>query len=219
MKKKSKFQKRLDDALEQHKKEKNIVTPSKFQQRLNKLADDRIERRNEVNAHIKRQIDNSLDRSINDPSTITAQWIYIKDEKPPYYASVDIDDGVNIMEDWQRVSDGDNDYYVNNRNMKIVPEIIKWRKRPGVSYETYTPLITQNMAIKQVTMKRYDEPFPDPDVIPVLSANDVKGIIKIINKLIDKREKSNIPSINYTEGMTDAISIIETTLIHVQKDK
>jgi len=143
------------------------------------------------------------------------EWINITEEKPEYYAPVDIFDGIDVHEAWARVSDGETEYYVNSRDNKVIPseEVIQWKKRPGIIYRKYDPMITDDTMSTFEKVAKWKMGAKDDN--PILSPNDVKDIIIRLNKLIEVREQRDNPEILYIAGLMDAIAVIEGTL----KDK
>ena len=122
-------------------------------------------------------------------------WISSLDELPPYYMSIDIYSG-EVLEDWARVShggevDGKDDFYVNNRDSKVIDNITHWRKRPDVNYESYEPMTTHD--------------------VPLLSTNDVKDIVASLNKLITNLNP-NPYLVYYNSAMEGCIDVIESAL-------
>lgn len=99
---------------------------SKFQERLDEVA--------------KKHRDSQSQVSQKQESPSAHPWIDLNDEKPAYYASVDILTDSQILEDWHRLSDGDHEFYANLRNNSIVYNPTHWRKRPGVKYIPYEPM-------------------------------------------------------------------------------
>ena len=110
------------------------------------------------------------------------QWIQIDRERPPYYASSDIWDGKELYEDWARVSNGDKDFYVNNRDNRVKYHITHWSKRPGVKYSTYEPMTIKDLIITDLDGEMI--------VSDENSTDDVHGFntgIKIAIDIINKR--------------------------------
>jgi hypothetical protein len=159
--KKSKFQQRLDEVVEKHRKETSGEPTEP-----------------KVSLHDKEN---------------PVPWISVLDELPPYYTPVDILTDSNVCEDWNRVSDGDRDYYVNGRDNNMITNATHWRKRKGVKYRPYEPMTTHD--------------------VPVLSTNDVKDMVKVLNEMITWRTIKGNPYLEYhTSAIKDCIAVIETTL-------
>jgi len=54
-------------------------------------------------------------------------WTSIEDSKPTYYSPVSIRIGNKVIDKlWSRVSDGDDDYYVNNDDNRVIRDITHW---------------------------------------------------------------------------------------------
>ena len=177
--KKSKFQTRLDEIVAQRKKEETQATE-------------------EVTApKVRLHNRETPTREPGFPPRQTAQdvpgdWISMENEKPPYYYPIDIYDGTDIMDDWNRVSTGERDYYCNNRTNDIVWDITYWRKRPGVKYNPYQPMTEDD--IKEFTRR------------------DINEIVKNLTSLVNRRIHSNLPHIEYVAGVDDAIITVEAIL-------
>jgi hypothetical protein len=154
---------------------------SRFQQRLEEIA--------------QRLKDESPDPET--PATLSAQhlplppgydWISLEDEQPPYYSPIDLWDGKQLYEDWARVSNGEQDYYVNNRDNRIMFIATHWSKRAGVNYPPYEPMTSEDL--------------------PRYSQRDIDGIIIQLNTMIHKRTSASIPHIEYTTALEEAIEVI-----------
>lgn len=125
MKKKSKWQQRLEEMVEEHK---------------TKRSGDK------VNLH-------NTDRHWNDQTAMTTaghylpgKWIPIDEEKPPYYAPIDIlVYGTDEYQNWARLSNGDYDYYAENNGHRIKRHITHWAKREGHTYPKYEPLTMDDL--------------------------------------------------------------------------
>jgi len=175
---------------------------SKFQQKLNELAEKRTKRRAEKMSAFQERLHKAME-DVETPEdgddnnqSLLAQWININYEKPEYYTPVDIFDGIDIHEARARVSDGETEYYVNSKDASVIfgNEVIQWRKRPGIIYNKYDPMT----AI---------------DITPILSPNDVQLMIYGIKKMM-RREVGipYIPSTEYNDGLSDCITVLEETL-------
>ena len=128
------------------------------------------------------------------------EWISVNLNKPPYYTPVDVlDINMNVWEDWHRLSDGDKDYYCNPRTDHLTQNVTHWRKRPGITYEPYNPMTTND--------------------IPIMNINELNDMIKVMIKLIDKRTSSHLPHIEYVTGVDDAIIAVEQTFKQILKAK
>jgi len=172
--KKSKFQTRLDEIVAQRKKEETQATEEATAPKV------RLHNRETPT----REPGFPPRQSAQD---VPGDWISITDEKPPYYYPIDIYDGTDIMDDWNRVSTGERDYYCNNRTNDIVWDITYWRKRPGINYIPYDPMTTWD--------------------IPILSTNDVNELIEEI-----KHEHMGLEFIEYNLAIIRIIGIINRHL-------
>ena len=136
---------------------------SKFQQRLEEVQK---EHREAIDAGINLKLHN--EEFPGDPDahqSLTAQevyhpnvhgnrgWFCTRRSPPPYYVPVDLwvwhwMYGKDIVEDWYRVSDGEKDYYCNQRDNDIITAPTHWAKRKGVVYPKYDPMTIDD--IKQI---------------------------------------------------------------------
>jgi hypothetical protein len=185
--KKSKFQQRLDDMV---KKNKERTSPGKYGPTDISLHNEETPPGETGPTKI----------SLHDKDN-PVQWISVLYEKPPYYTSVDLlhDRGTVILEDWARVShggevDGQDDFYVNNRNSDVVYDVTHWRKRPEVKYKPYEPMTTND--------------------IPILSTNDVNEALKTLEELKTVwGVNTNNPYIEYyNSAIEDCIAVVQNTL-------
>ena len=171
---------------------------SKFQERLEEVQK---EHREAIDAGINLKLHN--EEFPGDPDahqSLTAQepytpnvhgnrgWFCAQRNPPPYYVPVDLSVGQDILEDWYRVSDGEKDYYCNQRDDKVIYEPKLWAKRTGVVYTKYDPMTTDD--IKQITIR---------DLIDVM--------IKLENK---KTTHSHMTDLNkgVNLGLGQAITVI-----------
>lgn len=128
-------------------------------------------------------------------------WINIKTQKPRYYDPINIWDGKNeILYNWARVSNGENDYYVNTREIdgNVIYNITHWSPPKGVKYPKYDPLTTKDLPgydLKQLikTMKKQHIPYQ------VMTSWN--------------RDRSE----GYNDGVTQCIKIIERKLKKISK--
>jgi hypothetical protein len=158
-KRKSKFMERLEKIQLEHQKEKKTKSPGDSGP-------------TKISLHDK---DNPV------------PWICTLYEKPPYYTPVDILVDAKPMDDWNRVSDGDQDYYVNGRDNRCTANVTHWRKRKGIKYEPYNPMTIED--------------------IPVLSTNDVSDLIDELNK-----EQGTQDSVDFDMAINWVIVVIKRTL-------
>ena len=171
---------------------------SRFQQRLEEMQlKHNVETEDSGPGKVRRHKPGEAPGAMNPQSQTAQTWIPIEKEKPPYYTSVDIYDGVVIMMDWARVShggevDSKDDFYVNNRNSDVVYDITHWAKRPGSKNQRYDPMTKED--------------------IPILSTNDVNELLESLKVMIEMRTRLSIPHIEYCAAIEDCITIIETTL-------
>jgi len=124
---------------------------SKFLERLSKAYEDLRKdpvgptEDSKVNRH------NNNPKGTNPKSTQLAQydWIQTLFEKPPYYTPIDIWDGKKTLMNWHRLSDGDNEFYANLKDNKIIDSnhVTYWRKLPGVKYPKYEPMTSDDVKI------------------------------------------------------------------------
>lgn len=157
---------------------------SKFQQRLEEVAKIHREETDEV----------SQDRSSQtaQPPNLFGKykWKDMMEEQPPYYAPIHIYDGKTIHHNWSRVwSETLGNIYVNNEDDRVITKVTHWSAPNGLDYPKYEPLTEDDV-------KRYTK-------------RDVKVIIHELKKLIDRRENSKLPSVDYVAGVDDAIIILE----------
>lgn len=138
--KKSKFQERLEIAIEQSKG--GPKTPSRLKESINEMADNW-----DINKNI---FPGDKARNILKLHEYLQQnkWIDITKEKPVYYAPVDIHTGKKIYENWSRVSDGERDYYVNGNDDHVILKVKYWRKREGIIYPKYDPMTEDDLKPK-----------------------------------------------------------------------
>ena len=117
-------------------------------------------------------------------------WKHVSDELPQYYSPVHIWDGKTLHRNWSRVwSESVGNVYVNNQDNRVITKITHWTAPEGMKYPKYEPLTSDDI-------KRY-------------TRRDIKLIIEAMYKLIEKREKSKLPSIDYVAGVDDAIVTLE----------
>jgi len=90
-------------------------------------------------------------------------WYCTRFQEPPYYAPVDIWVGQDVLEDWYRVSDGENDYYCNQRDNTIIHDPSHWHKRIGVIYPKYDPMTTDD--VPKYTQRQVNEIIGEIDSI------------------------------------------------------
>jgi hypothetical protein len=114
-----------------------------------------------------------------DPTTQSAQkiWTSIKDSKPTYYKP--------------RVSDGDNDYYVNNDDNRVINEITHWSDLT-VSPKNVDPAIKLKLLIHLI----------EENYLPL---DQVLGF---------NRERSE----GYNHGIGTAVSVLEREIQRLTKD-
>jgi len=175
--KKSKFQQRLEEMQKKHRENSpGAATAGKVKRHKPGLPREAMAEQNQT-------------------AQIPGDWISVLDELPPYYTSVDIYNGLHIMEDWARVShggerDGKDDFYVNNRDNNVVYDITYWRKRPYVSYVSYDPMTKDDK--------------------PKYTQRDIDGIIINLNNLTAKHtQRDDEHSAGYTQGVDEAIDTIK----------
>lgn len=153
---------------------------SRFQQRLEEIA--------------QRLKDESPDPET--PTSLSAQhlplppgydWISLEDEQPPYYSPIDLWDGKHLYEDWARVSNGEQDYYVNNRDNRIMFIATHWSKRAGVNYPKYEPLTA--------------------DDVPIYTQRDINGIIIQLNGMLHRTQEGK-GSLEYSIAIEEALAVI-----------
>jgi len=164
---------------------------SKFQQRLEEIQEQhRQAQGGKVYRHNQKTPDPET------PTTVSAQpvplpddreWISLEDERPPYYSPIDIWDGKELYEDWARVSDGEHDYYVNNRDNRVKHLVTHWSKRAGVNYPNYKPLTE--------------------DDIPIYTQRDIDGIIIQLNAMLH-RSLEGKGSLEYSNAIEEALTVI-----------
>lgn len=173
---------------------------SKFQQRLEEMQKKHTEF-SEDSGPSKVNLHNEETGDTGDPESPTAQddrvWVSCDLNPPPYYAPVDIWIGSvlmtegNVCKDWHRVSDGEWDYYCNQRDNTIVTDPTHWRKRQGVNYPRYKPLTGDD--IKRITYRELLEVRDtlEKEMIPTVEVQYNEGFnegllqgIKAINNLI-----------------------------------
>jgi len=182
--KKSKFQTRLDEIVAQRKKEETQSTEGATAPKVRLHTEEiPIRRGDSPTSIIAQPVPLPADR----------EWISLEygDEKPPYYSPIDIWDGKELYENWHRVSNGQYDYYCNQRDNRIVRHVTHWAKLPGVKYNPYQPMTE--------------------DDIPKYSQ---RNMIELINEL---EEFITVPLFNnedfknhqYEAGMYDAIKTVK----------
>jgi len=103
------------------------------------------------------------------------KWVAIKDEKPPYYSHIDIWDGKELRTNWHRLSNGDSDFYANSQDNKITRLITHWAATVGSTLPKYEPMTADD--IKQFTINDIKKAIEDmyKDIIPV-SENEENGV-------------------------------------------
>lgn len=111
-------------------------------------------------------------------------WIDITEEKPVYYAPIDIHTGKKIYENWARVSDGEIDYYINNRDNHVILKVKYWRKRKGIIYPKYDPMTSKH--------------------IPIITENDMyELLISMTDEYLDQEQ------IQYNLGVSHSIDHVK----------
>jgi len=122
---------------------------SKFQQKLDEIAENRRTGSEEIPT---RQVKLHKNQPKGDPPSQTAYpWIPLTKEIPPYYTNIDLLDEytTKVYKRWHRVSDGTRDHYCNNNNHRTLSNPTHWRKRKGIKYNKYEPMTGDD--IKQFT--------------------------------------------------------------------
>ncbi len=167
---------------------------SKFQLRLEevqKAHEEEMTRINEV-SNVKPHTEDTTPPEEDARSSQTAQlppldWKDLKHQRPRYYDPINLWDGKYLYNDWYRVSDGDKDYYCNNKDNKILfpNDITHWAPPAGITYPPYQPMTRDD--IKEFTQR------------------DINEVLEALTRLIKRREGSNLPHIDYVAGVDDAI--------------
>jgi len=158
---------------------------SKFQERLEEVA--KVYREN-----LEDPTASSASLSAQPPNPVgDFNWRHVNDELPQYYSPIHIWDGKTMYLNWARVwSEATlGDIYVNNIDDRVITKITHWTPPKGQKYPKYEPLTDDDI-------KRYTK-------------RDIKLIIKALTKLILLRENSKHPSVEYVQGVDDAIITIE----------
>ena len=172
------------------KKQTGTVKMSRFQQRLKEVQKERIENagKPETSSPGGSSTDNlKLHKEKRKEETLSKHWYSVEDVRPPYYTPVDIYTGTYVMRDWSRVSDGEKDYYVNNRDNQVVTKVKFWKKRKGIVYPEYDPMTAND--------------------IPKFTVNDIKKLITEI-----ENEYINPSEIEHNLALTRAISHIKVMM-------
>lgn len=173
-----------------HRREK---PKSKFQLRLDEVAKAHEEMtRNIELSKVKRHNEETHPPEEDARSSQTAQpppldWKDLKHQRPRYYDPINLWDGKAILFDWYRVSNGEKDYYCNNKDNKILfpDDVTHWSPPAGVTYPPYKPMTEDD--IKEFTQR------------------DINEVLEALTRLIKRREGSNLPHIDYVAGVDDAI--------------
>ena len=166
---------------------------SKWQQRLEEVQKRQEEMTQEA-ALVNVKLHTEDDLKTGDPTTHTAQppddeWIPMEKEKPTYYTPVDImiKFADTVLEDFHRLSDGDHDYYASLKSDRIISNPSHWRKRKGIIYRKYEPMTEDD--IKAIPIHDIETIIDvmKADLItddkPILSTNDVKELIREIKEV------------------------------------
>lgn len=158
---------------------------SKFQERLDEVAKKYKEETLQDSSAGSSQTAQDLPPNPNGDLT----WKHVNDELPQYYSPIHIWDGNNVFRNWSRVwSETMGNIYVNHEN-RIIKKITHWTAPEGLEYPKYEPLTEEDV-------KRYTQ-------------RDINYILQALTKLIDHREKSKQPSVEYVAGVDDAIITLE----------
>jgi len=156
---------------------------SKFQQRL-----EEVQKKHQEMTPVS-QDGASLSAQPPNPNG-DLNWKDVKDELPQYYSPIHIWDGKTMYKSWARVwSETAGNIYVNNMDNRVISKITHWTAPEGLKYPKYEPLTSDDV-------KRY-------------TRRDIKLIVEAMYKLIEKREKSKLPSVEYVAGVDDAIVTLE----------
>ena len=157
---------------------------SKFQERLDEVA----KKFRETSPPVSQEV-SSLSAQPPNPDG-DFKWKHVKDEVPQYYSRIHLWDGKTLYFNWSRVwSETIGNIYVNNQDDRVITKITHWTAPAGLEYPKYEPLTEDDV-------KRYTK-------------RDINYIIKALTKLILLRENSKQPSVEYVQGVDDAIITLE----------
>jgi len=158
---------------------------SKFQQRLDEVA----KKFRETQSEVSQEVSSQTAHTPPDPKG-NLNWRHVNDELPQYYSPIHIWDGTTVHRNWARVwSETMGNIYVNNQDDSVITKITHWTAPEGLTYPKYEPLNDDDV-------KRYTK-------------RDLKLIVKALTKLILLRENSKHPSVEYVQGVDDAIITLE----------
>jgi len=158
---------------------------SKFQQRLDEVAKKILE----TSPPVSQDGSSQTAHTPPDPKG-NLNWRHVNDDLPQYYSPIHIWDGTTVHRNWARVwSETMGNIYVNNQDDRVITKITHWTAPEGLEYPKYEPLTDDDV-------KRYTK-------------RDINYIIKALTKLILLRENSKQPSVEYVQGVDDAIITLE----------
>jgi hypothetical protein len=153
---------------------------SKFQQRLEeivkKLKEEEIHSGDDPDGKVKLH-----EMDYKRPPT-NRKWISTEIDKPPYYTPIDIWDGMEVLEHWARVSNGEQDFYVNNQDDRVKYHVTHWAKREGQVYPKYEPMTKTDHIISLLQKEVIQEGIRPLNDQELAYNHGINTAIKIITK-------------------------------------
>jgi hypothetical protein len=185
MKKKSKFQERLDELSKNY-------TPEEDKGSINDKLDLHKMDDETISGGIQRRTSQTALRTPTGqpPNPLGLQrWKSVMDEKPRYYDPVNIWDGKEVLYNWARVACENGDYYVNQDDL-VKYDVTHWSPPHGVDYPPYEPMTE--------------------DDIKLFTIRDINDIIKTIEQQNHAYDDNDFER-GYNLAMTECLMYLKRT--------